>query len=125
MPKIKLKDWIIIFFAVLIIVLIIILLTKNDGSQDRRVFQQERNQYQTLIDTLKLKNEKLTEDFLQISNDVIQSYKKIDSLNEEIRQRKPIIKYIIKSIKDEEDKPVFVPSNNQLDSIFTSELRNR
>jgi len=125
MPKINIKDWIIIFFAVLVIVLIIILLTKSDGSEERMVFQQERTQYETLIDTLKAKNEKLNKEFLQVSNDVIQSYKKIDSLNQEISQRKPIIKYIIKSIKDEEEKPVFVPGDNQLDSVFTSELRDR
>jgi len=79
MPKINIKDWIIIFFAVLVIVLIIILLTKSDGSEERMVFQQERTQYETLIDTLKAKNEKLNKEFLQVSNDVIQSYKKIDA----------------------------------------------
>lgn len=125
MQKITLKDGIIIFLAVALLVVIIVLLTKSDGSQENLLLQMEREKQQIRLDSLQIENDKLNKEFLQVSNDAIEAYKIIDTLRDNLKNRKPIIKYIIKNIKDEEEKPLVVPGDGQLDSVFTSELRDR
>ena len=125
MQKITLKDGIIIFLSSALLIAIAVLLIKSDRSQENLILQMEREKQQIRLDSLQKENNKLNEELLQISNYVIKSYEVIDSLQENLKNRKPIIKYITKKIKNEEKKPLIIFSNDKLDSVFTSILRNR
>ena len=95
MEKITLKDGIIIFLSSALLIAIAVLLIKSDRSQENIILQIEREKQQIRLDSLQKENKKLNEELLQISNDVIKSYEVIDSLQKNLKNRKPIIKYII------------------------------
>ena len=125
MKKITLKDGIIIFLSSALLIAIAVLLIKSDRSQENLIIQMEREKQQIKFDSLQIENDKLNREFMKVCNDVIKSYKIIDTLQENLNKRKPMIKYIIKKIKNEEEKPLVVPNDDKLDSVFTSILRNR
>ena len=125
MKRLGLKDYVILGFALAFLVVLIVLLTKEDNSQENFELRQTIKLKEDLIDTLVSKNAKLDIGILNAWHDAIEANKVIDTLKLALKNRKPIIKYIKKELKDEIEKPIIMPSNTLLDSLFTSKLQGR
>lgn len=121
--KLTVKDVVLAFFAISFLVCLIIILTRKDGKE--LLLRNEIELRKKSIEFLIIENDSLEKVSQEAFHLVGEFNKKIDSLKFVLENREPKIKYIIKKIKDENQKPIIVPADNELDSVFTSILRNR
>lgn len=122
MKKLGVKDYLLIILSVALVVVVCVWIFSSNSEE--KALKMRIQQREEQIEILSQERDSLDQEN-QISKYLVERHKiKIDSLEFEISNRKPIIKYLKQSIKDEKAKIIVLPDSSKLDSMFTRLLPN-